>query len=214
MKLQITRRWALSLMGSSVVMGLAILSGCGGGSGGPLNRPSPTPTPTATPTGPQTATVFSTSGTFSRATGTYTQTRGSFERLRGTLLPAPVPGPDDPDPTPDPNSNVVIYTGTYSLSSGETGEFIFTSLPGDIGDGVGASPEFFRLPENSEMVGSGTATVSLQISGSTGSGTIRLSNNDSGTIAITSSARASAQNQAAMRRFSQIKARRARLLKR
>lgn len=214
---QHTRRQALGLMGSLSLMGLAALAGCGGGGGNSpakVNRPTATPAPTAaaapTPTTsvPEvvTVTAISTFGDFDCATGQYTQTSGSFDRLRGTLLPPstnPV-DPPEPDPTPDPSSGVTVFSGTYTLDSGEAGEFIFTALPGDSGAGVDAPPELFRFQGNPELVSSGDATVTLSISGSTGTGTIQLSNNDSGTIAITSSVGSVARAQALRQRMARV----------
>lgn len=210
MKQQNMRRRAIVTIAGLGAIGLAALAGCGGGGDG--FSVLPTPTPPAS--GVRTVTVISTSGTFSRATGQYTQTSGSFDRLRGTLLPPAAPNPtEEPATPPDPSSGVMIYSGTYTLSSGEAGEFIFTSLANATAEGVGVPPELLRFQGSPEMVGSGEATVTLRISGSTGSGTIQLSNNDRGTVTITSSTGTTAQVRAIMKRLATMRAVRTRALR-
>lgn len=81
---------------------------------------------------------------------------------------------------------MVVYNGTFALSSGTRGAFVFSVLPDGSAEGVGTPPEVLRFQMSPVPVANGSATVSLQTSGSTGSGSIRLSNGDSGTITITS----------------------------
>jgi len=147
-------------------------------------RPTITPIP-----GNTFFTTISTTGTFNAATGLFTQTRGSFQTVSGRPRSGAAPTPNaTPAPTASGGATVVIYSGTFTLTSGQSGVFTFSAFADNRAEGVGIPPEVFRFQMNPVAVATGTATVSLQINGSagsTGSGTIQLSNGESGTITIT-----------------------------
>ena len=156
-------------------------------------RPGATATPLATARPTATAipalatfTTISTSGTFSSATGRFSQTSGTFQQVRGRPQPGATPVPTVAPTQAGGTPTVVVYRGTFTLNSGTRGAFLLSVLPDGSADGVGTPPEVVRFQMDPVPVANGTATVSLQISGSTGSGSIRLSNGDSGAIAITS----------------------------
>jgi Carboxypeptidase regulatory-like domain len=146
--------------------------------------------------------VISTEGTLP-ASGQYVQNTGSFVRVvAGTPVPTPTPiGTPSPTPTPvgtptptptpcipSPGSpGGTIYFGVYTLSNGESGNFILTVQNGNNAASGGASPE--ELPENPEFVENGPATVALQINiaAGTGTGTIGFTSNGTaktGTVVI------------------------------
>lgn len=174
------RRWAATVLGAAL---MTVIAGCGGGGNGGSNGSGSTT---------RTLTTISTSGTFNPTTGKFTQTEGSFERFMGRLLPSPGPTAT-PEPTPTPGTgtpSAIIYSGTYKLGSGtlgvsEKGDFTFTVLPDNSADGIGVPQDFFRYQMEDPASETGTATVALQINGTTGSGTIRLSSGAQGTISIT-----------------------------
>jgi hypothetical protein len=144
-------------------------------------------TPTLTPVPAlQTFTTISTSGTFSRATGGFTQTRGTFQQVRGRPQPNATPVPTVAPTASGGTPTVVVYNGTFVLNSGQRGNFVFSVFPDDSAEGTGTPPEVFRFAMDPVPVANGSATVSLQVNGSTGSGSIQLSNRDRGTITITS----------------------------
>jgi hypothetical protein len=154
------------------------------------------------PGGPFTA--ITVQGTLN-SSGQFTQTLGTYIRLRADPpLPTPTPEPTaTPNPTPQPtptcppppeNPPVAIYEGTYTLNSGEhsenadPGEFVLIVNRDNTSIGAGSPnvvTEYNLVPfEN------GTANITLQINGSTGTGTIQLLNTsnvviDTGTITIT-----------------------------
>lgn len=161
-------------VGASLFLALAALSGCGGGGG---SRPQPTSG------GP--LTTLSVQGTLDPATGRFTQTGGTFDRFTGVLIPGPTPAPTSPPATEGPGSGGSLYSGTYTLDSRQSGEFNFIVLPDNSAEGLAVPTDFFRYQTDPTPVESGTATVSLQLSGTTGSGTIQLSNGTRGTISIT-----------------------------
>lgn len=197
--------------GSLVAVAAIAFSGCNGSddSGGPQTQPTATPvatsvpnataTPGARPTATRTpvagATIFttlSTSGTF--AGGRFTQTSGSFQKVSGRPRPGPTPAPTTAPPPPTGPTTVVIYSGTFTLSSGQGGQFTFTVTPDNRANGSGIPPELFRFEMNPVPVETGSATVSLQVLGSTGTGTVQLSNGERGTITITRRSEVSAQS--------------------
>jgi hypothetical protein len=176
--------------------------GCGGGNSGLSVLPTPTVTarpgvtPTAVPTAqPGIATVFTANGTFNRSTGQFTQDAdtpgspgGAFFRVRVVNAPGPTPGPT-PTAVPQPTSNNPLsYVGKYRLSNGETGLFYLgVDQPGAArpaqalgapGVAEGKAFDFDRPVE------AGRATVTVRVSGSTGSGRVTLSNGLTGTITI------------------------------
>lgn len=159
--------------GVCIFFGLAVLSGCGGGGGGGSQSPSS-----------RTLTTISIQGNLDPATGRFTQTGGTFDRFTGVLPPSPTPTPP-PAPAGAAGAGGSLYTGTYTLDSRESGEFNFVVLPDNSAEGLAVPAEFFRYQTDPTVVGSGTATVSLQVSGATGTGTIQLSNGTKGTIRIT-----------------------------
>lgn len=211
---RLSRNQVASAAGLVVALGVIAIAGCNGNdnNGGP-QQPTPTSSPTpnasatpnitatpnasATPTARPTATpigggtiftTISTTGTFNAATGRFTQTRGSFQKVSGRPRPGATPMPTAA-PTPASGAaTVVIYSGTYTLTSGQSGQFTFSAFPDSTADGVGIPSEVFRFEMNPVPVESGSATVTLQINGSggsTGTGTIQLANGESGTITIT-----------------------------
>jgi len=198
----------ITIAGASM-LSLAALSGCGGGSNSGGIQ-SPTPAPTAAPV-VKTVTVISTSGRLDAATGRFTQTRGSFDSFTGAILPGPDPTPE-PTIAPEPGATGALYTGTYTLNSGESGEFTLFVAADGAADGLATPPDFFRFQMNPVSSGSGNATVTVQISGSTGSGTIVLSNGTRGSITITGKTTTNSRIAALRQRMTQSKATRARLL--
>lgn len=160
---------------------------------------APTTVPTTVPTtGPTTApttapvtkgpiTTFFASGTLSG--GQFQQDDGSFFRFnlvpRG---PEPTPDPEPeptlgPTPTPEPFT-ITFYKGTYVLSNGESGNFTLFDSTSDVASGSpNVAPNLtFAFPPLEQ----GDATITARVSGSTGSGTVRLSNGVTGNITITS----------------------------
>ena len=166
--------------GICTILGLAALPGCGGG--GTQQQDSSS----------RTLTTLSVQGAVDPATGQFTQAQGTFEKFTGNLLPNPT---TDTTPFPPPAAGLggSVYTGTYALNSGESGVFNFTVLPDNSAAGLAVPPDFFRYQADPASTQTGTATVSLQVSGSTGSGTIQLSNGTQGTIKITGVTQVSAQ---------------------
>lgn len=161
--------------GACIFLGLAVLSGCGGG-GGSQSQPASA----------RSLTTLSVQGTLDPATGQFTQTGGTFDRFTGVLIAGPSPVSNPPSaPTEDPGSGGTLYTGTYTLGSGGSGDFNFVVLADNSAEGLAVPASFFRYQTDPTPVESGAATVSLQISGATGTGTIRLSNGTQGTIKIT-----------------------------
>lgn len=157
-------------------------------------RPGTTAAPTATtvPVARSMVFLFNAQGDLSASTGQFTQTDGSFQRfnvVRETPDPVGTPGTVPtigPIPTTPPIQGVA-YTGTYQLSNGETGIFSLFSatISGfsiSAASGVPELPDGFTLSDTPTQ--QGTATVSARVSGSTGSGSVRLSNGITGTITI------------------------------
>jgi len=202
------RRLWIAVAGGGLLACVA-LAGCNGSSNGG-GMQVPTPVPTAIPV-IKTVTVISTSGSLDPTTGRFTQTRGSFDKFTGAILPGPTPTPE-PTVAPQPGATVTFYTGTYTLNSRESGDFILSVLADNTADGFAAPADFFRFQMDPVSVGSGTATVALQVSGSTGSGNIMLSNGDRGTITITGRTTAAARIAALRQRMAQSQTIRTRLL--
>jgi hypothetical protein len=173
------RNW--SVAGACAVLGMATLAGCGGGGGTQQQNSSS-----------RTLTTLSIQGTLDPATGQFTQAMGTFEKFTGTLLPNPTTD-TTPFPPVDPGLGGSVYTGTYTLNPGESGVFTFTVLPDSSAEGVAVPTDFYRYQADPTSTQTGTATVSLQVSGSTGSGKIQLSNGVQGTIKITGVTLLSAQ---------------------
>ncbi len=163
-------------VGAALFLGLAALSGCGGGGGGGGSQPASNGA----------LTTLSVQGTLDPATGQFTQTGGTFDRFTGVLIPGPTPAPTPgPAPTEGADSGGTLYSGTYTLDSRQSGAFTFIVLPDNSAEGLAVPTDFFRYQTEPTPVESGAATVSLQLSGTTGSGTIQLSNGMRGTIRIT-----------------------------
>lgn len=162
----------------------------------PTTRPGATPTPIPPATG-SIVTFFTAEGTFNTATGQFTQDAsdadfpsGEFRRVRviASTLPTPTPGPTptaEPEPTPDGS---IGYLGSYTLSNGERGLFVLSvdapSTP-RTASGIGLP----RLGERQTLdflnpIQTGTTTITLRVSGSTGSGRVTLSNGVTGVITI------------------------------
>lgn len=129
-------------------------------------------------------TVFSGGGTFSG--GQFTSEDGNFSRYNLVRRPPITPGPEPtsgPQPTPEP---VIFYQGTYSLTNGERGNFILLDgRDADSDFGFGSPPIASNLTFAFPPIQNGTANISVRVSGSTGSGSVRLSNGVTGTINIT-----------------------------
>ncbi len=181
-KKMVWRGW--SAFGVCAVLALAT-AGCGGGSSSPSS-------PAGVSSAKITLTTISIQGTVDPATGQFTQAGGTFEKFTGNLLPNPTPDPA-PFPPPDAGPGGAHYTGTYTLSSGENGVFNFTVLSDNSAEGLAVPPDLFRYQTDPASAQTGTATVSLQVSGSTGAGTIQLSDGTKGTIKITGVTQVSAQ---------------------
>lgn len=182
------RTWCnWSVAGACAVLGLVTLSGCGGGTKqqGQSSR---------------TLTAITIQGTLDPATGQFTQTGGSFEKFTGLVLANPAPPPNQPV-TPEDPSGGSLYSGTYTLDSGESGEFSFTVLADNSAEGLAIPTDFFRYQTDAVSAETGAAVVGIQISGATGSGTIKLSNGTQGTIKITGQMPLTAQLRALTRRL-------------
>lgn len=163
----------------------------------PTATATATPKPTATPiTSRNVATVFYAIGTVS---GGQFKQQGDGQFMRYNIIPAgPPPTPDpggDPGVTPEPS---VLYIGTYVLSNGEKGTFVLVDSSFDLASG---SPD---LPDNKTLdylniIKMGTANIAGKVSGSSGSGTISLSDGVKGTFTITSRTTTSAKSLKALR---------------
>lgn len=128
-------------------------------------------------------TTFSVSGSLD-ASGVFTQDEGSGFYARFRLVPAPTPKPGPtptpgPVPTPEPGT---LYSGTYTLTNGEKGNFFLLAQRDNSASG-GGFPTINLENYTLQIATQGTATVALQISGSTGSGSVRLTDQTGATFA-------------------------------
>ncbi|MDQ2731107.1 MAG: hypothetical protein M3Y56_05565 [Armatimonadota bacterium] len=187
-----------------ILASIVALAGCGSdANGGPQVTTAPVGVTNPTPT-TRTLTTITAAGTISPA-GLFSQTEGSYESFTGTLLPtsaaATTPTPDTGPPTDPSNAMAVIfYTGSYTLKSGESGAFNLSIQSGTAAELVAVPTEFLNYQAEPMSNLTGVATVSLQLNGSTGTGTIQLSNGDSGVITITGISPSGSQMRAARRR--------------
>jgi hypothetical protein len=123
------------------------------------------------------AIVISSNGT--APNGNYSQTEGSFIRVvAGTPTPTPTPGPTPCTPVPA-SPGGVFYLGNYTLSNGEEGTFVLNVTNGTNEAFAGGSPDEF--PDNPVVVEQGPATVTAQVSTTTGFGNGAISFTSSGT---------------------------------
>ena len=118
------------------------------------------------------------------ASGVFTQEAGSgfYARFRLVPSPTPTPGPTPkpgPQPTPEPGT---LYSGTYTLTNGEKGNFFLLAQQDNSASG-GGFPSVNLENYTLQIATQGTATVALQISGSTGSGSVRLTDLSGATFA-------------------------------
>jgi hypothetical protein len=152
----------------------------------PTTNPVATPTPPPVTNGP--VIVFSAGGTLTN--GQFVQ-QGDGNFWRFNLIPET---PATPVPTSGPSAtpqSITLYTGTYTLSDGESGQFTLADSSFDFAAGSPNIPTD-RTFDATNPVEQGTATIAVSVSGSTGSGTITLSNGITGTITITGSQQISA----------------------
>ncbi len=111
------------------------------------------------------------------AQGQYTQSTGNYIKfVQGTPLPTPSPTATPPCVPTAGAPGGTLYFGSYTLSNGESGNFLL-QVPdgGTAATGTGAPNEF---PPNPTIAEQGPATVTTQINPANGTGT--------GTIAFTS----------------------------
>lgn len=183
------------IAGIYAVLGFALLAGCGGGGNG-LGQQQTQPPPVSNPT----LTTISVQGTFNPATGQFTQTQGTFEKFTGTLIATPAPPTDTFPPSSGPDSGGALYAGTYTLGSGESGQFSLVVLPDNSAEGLAVPTDFFRYQTEPTATETGTATVSLRLAGGTGTGAIRLSDGRQGAIRVTGKTAVTAQFRAVKQR--------------
>ncbi|CAN5442256.1 hypothetical protein BH10ACI2_BH10ACI2_19720 [soil metagenome] len=119
--------------------------------------------------------------------GQYVQSSGTFFKVvQGTPTPTPTPEPCVPAPGSPPST---IYFGDYTLTNGESGNFLLSVQSTDNAATGSAAPQ--NIPTNPVIVEQGNVVVALQINiaAGTGSGTINFTSGGtgiSGNIVITS----------------------------
>ena len=159
---------------------------------------------------PGTYTTVTTVGTYAGTTYTANTSSGSTSWITisyASASPTPVPTATAtttaiPSPTPTPTRTpqpVYIYAGTYQLQSGTSGCFSLitsqdgsalsiyngTGLQGNSGIGSGSPNVSGNYTIGSIVSGTVTSLVVNNLSATGGSGTVSLSNGDSGTITLT-----------------------------
>ena len=158
-----------------------------GGFWGADANATPTPGPTQ-----QFYTFITTQGNLSTS-GEYTQVFSSFQRYQvSAVTPSLTPtATSTPSPTPCvPTVGGTLYSGTHTLSDGQTGSFtLFVENSANSPSTGAATPD--TQGQQLQLVSQGTATVTLQIDQAmeTGTGTIQLQNGDgsiNGSITINS----------------------------